>query len=109
MTLMRARANFDFYCHHLTDARSNRDFAGMKDQATSERSLLVAITRTRCGFLLSNVLDSVRMRVVSKVITLTSRGSGLKWTDNLVAASRVQATEPQTGFHIAQSSYGTEL
>ena len=31
------------------------------------------------------------------------------WTGNLVAAPRVQATEPQAGFHIAQSSYGTEL
>ena len=49
------------------------------------------------------------MRAVSKVITFTARVSGLEWTDNLVAASRVQATEPQTGFHIAQSSYGTEL
>ena len=49
------------------------------------------------------------MRAVSEVITLTARESGLEWTDNLVAASRVQATEPQAGFHIAQSSYGTEL
>ena len=74
MMLMRARANFDFYCHHLTDARSNRDFAGMKDQATSERSLLVRITRTRCGILPSNILDSFRMHVVSKVITVPVAG-----------------------------------
>ena len=49
------------------------------------------------------------MRDVSKVITFPARVSGLEWTDNLVAAPRVQATEPQTGFHIAQSSYRTEL
>ena len=56
-----------------------------------------------------SVSYSVRVRTVSKVITLTARESGLVWTGNLVAASRVQATEPQAGFHIAQSSYGTEL
>ena len=49
------------------------------------------------------------MRAVSKVITSTARESGLAWTGNLVAASRVQETERQAGFHIAQSSYGTEL
>ena len=40
---------------------------------------------------------------------LTARESGLVWTGNLVAASRVKPTEPQILFHIAQSSYGTEL
>ena len=40
------------------------------------------------------------MRAVSKVITLTARESGLVWTGNLVAASRVKATEPQTLLHI---------
>ena len=49
------------------------------------------------------------MRAVSKVITLTARESGLVWTGNLVAASRVKATELKTLFHIAQLSYGTEL
>ena len=49
------------------------------------------------------------MRDVSKVITFPARVSGLEWTDNLVAASRVQVTEPQASFHIAQSSNGTEL
>ena len=49
------------------------------------------------------------MRAASKVITLTAREASLEWTVNLVAASRVQETEPQTGFYIAQSSYGTEL
>ena len=49
------------------------------------------------------------MRAVSKVITLTARESDLIWSEKMVAASRVQATEPQAGFHIAQSSYGTEL
>ena len=74
MILMRKRAIFDFHFHHLTDARSNRDVAVMKDQATSERSLLVRITRTRCGILPSNILDSIRMRVVSKVITVPVAG-----------------------------------
>ena len=49
------------------------------------------------------------MLAVSKVITSTAREPSLEWTGNLVAAPRVQATEPQTGFHMAQSSYGTEL
>ena len=49
------------------------------------------------------------MRAVSKVITLTVREAGLVWTGNLVAAPRVQATEPLVGFHIGQSSHGTEL
>ena len=70
MTLMRKRAIFYFHFHHLTDARSNRDVAVMKDQATSERSLLVGITRTRCSIQLSSILDSIRMRVVPKVITV---------------------------------------
>ena len=67
------------------------------------------ITQVSCGWLLGSVSDSVRMRAVSKVITFTARVPSLEWTDNLVAASRVQVTEPQTGFRMAQSSYGTEL
>ena len=49
------------------------------------------------------------MRDVSKVITSTAREADLEWTGNLVAAPHVQVTEPKTGFHIAQSSYRTEL
>ena len=49
------------------------------------------------------------MRDVSKVITFPARVSSLEWTGNLVAAPRVQATEPLVGFHIGQTSHGTEL
>ena len=54
-------------------------------------------------------LHSDHIRAASKVNMLTADGTHLDWTGDLVAAPRVQATEPQAGFHIAQSSYGTEL
>ena len=43
----------------------------MKDWVTPARSLSVRITRMRCSMLLESVLDSVLMRIVSKVITVT--------------------------------------
>ena len=67
---MRKRASFDFRFHHLTDARSNRDVAVMKDHATPAQSLLVRIARMCSTMLLSNDSHSFRMRVVSKVITV---------------------------------------
>ena len=63
-----------------------------------------------CSSSLSAIfLHSVHIRADSKVNTSTADGTHLDWTGDLVAAPRVQATEPQAGFHIAQSSYGTEL
>ena len=85
MILVRKRAIFDFHFHHLTDARSNRDVAIMKDQATSARFLSVRITRTRCGMLLFNVPDSVRMSNVSKVITVPVGGRDPVWGGDSVA------------------------
>ena len=106
---MRARAIFDFHSHHLRTQHSSADVAVVTDWATLTTALTSRITWVSCSLLPRSVSDSVRVRAVSKVITLTARESGLEWTGNLVAASRVQATEPQAGFHIAQSSYGTEL
>ena len=67
---MRKRATFDFHFQHLSNARSNRGVAIMKDQATPARSLLVRIARMRCTMLLCDDSHSFRMCVVSKVITL---------------------------------------
>ena len=106
---MRARAIFDFFSHHLSTQHSTADVAVVTDWVTPTTALTSRITWVSWRLLPRSVSDSVRMRSVSKVFTLTARGSGREWTDDLVAASRVQATEPQTGFHIAQSSYGTEL
>ena len=106
---MRARATFDFFSHHLSTQHSTEDVAVVADWARSATALTSRITQVSWGLLPRSIWDSVRMRTVSKVITSTARELSLEWTGNLVAASRVQATEPQTGFHTAQSSYGTEL
>ena len=106
---MRARAIFDFYSHHLRTQHSTEDVAVVTDWATPTTAPTSRIAWVSWGLLPRSISDSLRMRAVSKVITLTARESGLEWTGNLVAASHVQATEPQTGFHMAQSSYGTEL
>ena len=50
-----------------------------------------------------------RVPVVSKVITLPAVAGDLKSSANLAAASVRQATDPLTGFHTAQSPYGTDL
>ena len=106
---MRAIAIFDFFFHHLRILQSIRGITAVADWATPTTALSARIAWVSCSSLPRSVSDSVRMRAVSKVITLTARESGLEWTGNLVAAPRSQATEPQAGFHIAQSSYGTEL
>ena len=71
---MRTRAIFDFYLHHLTHARYNRGGAGVQDWVTPTASLTLGIIRTRCNIIYTNVLDSVRGRDVSTVITLTVGG-----------------------------------
>ena len=106
---MRARATFDCFSHHLSTQHFSDIVAVVADWARSATALTARITRVSWGWLPRSIWDSVRMRTVSKVITSTAREPSLEWTGNLVAAPRVQATEPQTGFHIAQSSYGTEL
>ena len=108
---MRKRATFDFHFHHLTNARSNRDGAVMKDQATPERSLTLVATRIRCGILFVIILHSVLMRVVSKVnrSTPTVGGWDLASVGDSVAVSDLQASEPEAGFWTANSSYGTDL
>ena len=106
---MRARAIFDFFSHHLSTQHFSDIVAVVADWARSATALTSRITRVSWGWLPRSIWDSVRMRTVSKVITSTAREPSPEWTGNLVAAPRVQATEPQTGFHIAQSSYGTEL
>ena len=106
---MREIATFDFYFHHLRILQSIRGITTVADWATPTTALSARIARVSCSSLPRSVSDSVRMRAVSKVITLTACEPSLEWTGNLVAASRVQATEPQAGFHIAQWSYGTEL
>ena len=50
-----------------------------------------------------------RVPVVSKVITLPAVAGDLESSANLAAASVRQATDPLTGFHTAQSPYGTDL
>ena len=74
ITGMRARVIFDFCSHHLTDARYHRGGAGVKDWVTPTTSMTLGYTRMSCGMLQTNVLDSVRMRVVSKVITVPVGG-----------------------------------
>ena len=106
---MRARAIFDFFSHHLSTQHSTEDVAVVTDWVTPTTALTSRIAWVSWSLLPRSVSDSLRMCTVSKVITSTAREAGLDWTGNLVAASRVQATEPQTGFHIAQSSYRTEL
>ena len=71
MTHMRKRAIFDFYLHHLTNARYNRGGAGVQDWVTPTASLTLGIIRTRCNIIYTNVLDSVRSRDVSNVITVS--------------------------------------
>ena len=100
---------FDFSSHHLSTQHFSDIVAVVADWARSATALTSRIAWVSWGLLPRSICDSVRTRTVSKVIASTARGSGVEWTDNLVAASRVQAKEPQTGFHIAQSSYGTEL
>ena len=46
----------------------------MQDWVTPTASLTLGIIRMRCSMLYTNVLDSVRGRGVSKVITLTVGG-----------------------------------
>ena len=67
---MRTRAIFDFYLHHLTNARYNRGGAGVQDWVTPTTSMTLGITRTRCNTISTNVLDSVRSRDVPNVITV---------------------------------------
>ena len=74
MTHMRKRAIFDFYLHHLTNARYNRGGAVVKDWVTPATSMTLTIIRVSCSMLSANVLDSVRGRDVSTVITLTVGG-----------------------------------
>ena len=71
---MRTRAIFDFYLHHLTNARYNRGGAVVKDWVTPTTSMTLTIIRVSCSMLPTNVLDSVRSRDVSNVITLTIGG-----------------------------------
>ena len=106
---MRARATFDCFSHHLNTQHLSDIVAVVADWATPTTALTSRIAWVSWGLLPRSISDSLRMRAVSKVITSTARELSLEWTGNLVAASRVQATEPQTGFHMAQSSYGTEL
>ena len=108
---MRPRAVFDLYFHDLRIQDSSADVAVVTHWATLTTALTARIAWVSCSSLpRRSVSDSVRMRAVSKVITLTQvREAGLVWTGNLVAAPRVQATEPLVGFHIGQSSHGTEL
>ena len=81
----------------------------MTDWVTPTTALTSRIAWVSWGLLPRSISDSIRMRAVSKVITLTAREPSLEWTGNLVAASHSQATEPQAGFHIAQWSYRTEF
>ena len=74
ITHMRKRAIFDFYLHHLTNARYNRGGAGMQDWVTPTASLTLGIIRTRCNIISTNVLDSVRSRDVPNVITVPVGG-----------------------------------
>ena len=67
---MRTRAIFDFYLHHLTNARYDRGGAGVQDWVTPTTSMTLGITRTRCNIISTNVLDSVRSRDVPNVITV---------------------------------------
>ena len=106
---MRTRAISDFDFHLLRIQHSSADVAVVADWATPATALTTRIAWVSWGLLPRSISDSVRMRAVSKVITSTAREPSLEWTGYLVAAPRVQATEPQTGFHMAQSSYGTEL
>ena len=71
---MRKRAIFDFYLHHLTNARYNRGGAVVKDWVTPTTSMTLTIIRVSCSMLPTNVLDSVRGRDVSTVITITVGG-----------------------------------
>jgi hypothetical protein len=106
---MRARAIFYFFSHHLSTQHSSDIVAVVTDWATPTTALTSRIAWVSWGLLPRSNHNTLRMRAVSKVITSTAREPSLEWTGNLVAASRVQATEPQTGFQIAQSSYRTEL
>ena len=106
---MRTRAVFHVFFKPSGSSILCADVAVVADWATPATALTTRIAWVSWGLLPRNISDSVRMQAVSKVITLTARESGLEWTGNLVAASRVKTTELQTLFHIAQLSYGTEL
>ena len=63
----------------------------------------------RCGWSLRSELDAPRVRVASKVITLTAVVANLESTVHLAAVPRTQATARQTGLFIVISSYDTDL
>ena len=67
---MQKRAIFDFYLHHLTNARYNRGGAGVQDWVTPTTSLTLGIIRTRCNIIYTNVLASVRSSDVPNAITV---------------------------------------
>ena len=67
----RARVVFDFYSHLFTNARYSRGGAGVEEWVTPTTSMTLGIIRVSCSMLRTNVLDSVRSRAVSTVITTT--------------------------------------
>ena len=67
----RALVIFDVFSHLFTNARYSRGGAGFEEWVIPTTSMTLGIIRVSCSMLHTNVMDSVRSRAVSKVITTT--------------------------------------
>ena len=74
ITHMRTRATFDFFLTNSLTLAKLEVVTGVQDWVTPTTSITLTIIRVSCSMLPSNVLDSVRGRDVSTVITLTVGG-----------------------------------
>ena len=71
---MRTRATFDFFLTNSLTLAKLEVVTGVQDWVTPTTSMTLTIIRMSCSMLPANVLDSVRGRDVSTVITLTVGG-----------------------------------
>ena len=106
---MRASATFDFQHYHFTDQHFRRDVAVVKSWATSTRAPTVGIVSIRCSSLPSRDQDSIRVRDVSKVITVTVGVADCLPVHDLAAVPVRQASETRAGFRTVQSPYVKDL
>ena len=74
ITHMRTRATFDFFLTNSLTLAKLEVVTGVQDWVTPTTSMTLTIIRVSCSMLPANVLDSVRGRYVSTVITLTVGG-----------------------------------
>ena len=74
ITHMRTHATFDCFLTNSLTLAKVEVVTGVQDWVTPTTSMTLTIIRVSCSMLPANVLDSVRGRDVSTVITLTVGG-----------------------------------